>query len=140
MKKLYSGLAAAALMSAGLVASTGTVVVAADPAGYPGTIATGCTVDSPGTVGRGDSAKFKALVTYAGGTPTTGSVKFVVQSKRANGPKVSSVEDINDNGKAKFKTSLNAKGKYSVKVKYLPTDGSVFKSCSASTSVKVVND
>ena len=135
MKKFVAAAAGAALMSAGLVATTGTVAHA-DP--YPGTVATTTTVSAPAKVKRKKSAKICAVVTAKSGTATpVGTVTFTVTRNTGHFAQQASFAYLG--GQVCFTTSkLKKTGGYTANVQYTSKPGTVFNDSAGSAGFDVV--
>lgn len=134
MKKLTIGLLFAALAVCGLV-GVAPSATAADP--YPGTVQTTLVVKAKKKVVVGKKGKVKATVTASGNVSPTGKVQ--VKVKRVGGGFTFKQTRTYTGGTLKFKTrALKKPGRYKVKVKYVPTAGSVFAPSKAKTSFKVL--
>jgi len=122
-------------MSAGLVASTGTVAHA-DP--YPGTIATTTTVSAPAKVTRKKTAKVCATVAVKSGTGTpVGTVSFTV--KRNAGKFTQSASFAYTGGQVCFTTkALKKIGGYTVNAQYTSKPGTVFNDSAGTAGFDVV--
>ena len=123
MKKLVAGVAGTLVMSAGLVASTGTAAQA-DP--YPGTIATTTSVIAPKSVQQKSKVNVCATVAPKSGTGTpTGTVTIFV--KRNAGKFKQSASFAYSGGKVCLTTKkLKKLGGYSVSASYSSKPGTVY--------------
>lgn len=135
MKKLIAAIATLALMTLGLVAVSGGAASAGTE--YPGTVDTS-TVASGNNVKKGSRVKTKVNVTSASDAPEVGSVK--ITWKRVNGGFSKTITFEYAGGGAQTFTGpkLRKRGKYKGTAKYIPNDGSIFKSSSDTYTFKVV--
>ena len=133
MKKLIASAVGALMVSAGLVASTGTAAHA-DP--YPPNVDTTTTATAAKTVKKGRTANVCGQVKVKSGVGTPVG-KLTISVK---GRKFSDSESFGyAGGKVCFRTGkLNKTGKYKVKVTFDAKSGTVYKDSSDSTSFKVV--
>lgn len=132
MKKLIIGLFAAILMSAGLVAFSGSTATA-DP--YPGTVDT-TTQTNANNVRQGRKATVRTDVFTAGNGTPKGHLDIVV--KRDAGGFVFRTTRWYDGTTDVVQTpKLKKKGRYTVSARFDARDGSVFKNSSDSTTFRV---
>lgn len=136
MKKLTASLMVGFVTAASLLFISNASPASAAP--YPGTVATSTALGvKKDVVPKGGRNFFTTKVSSvgSGGTPK-GSVKFTV-TKRNGAVSFAATKSLTD-GTAQYKTpKLTSKGKYTVVVKYMPKDGSVWKKSSAEASFSV---
>jgi len=135
MKKLVAASVGVLVMSAGLVASTGTAAQA-DP--YPGTVATTTTAVSAAKVKRNRTANVCGKVTVTSGTGTPVGTLTITVTRKSGG--FSQSDSFNyAGGTVCLRTKkLKKLGKYVGEVAFTAKAGTVFKSSSDSTRFKVV--
>ena len=127
MKKLISGMFAAILMTAGLVAATGgTASANCTPSQYSGCVDTKTKIFAPNIVPRGTKAKVCATVKAKGSNATpVGTVKFKVT--RNAGGVLFKKKLAYSGGKICVKTKRLWKvGGYTVRAKFKSPAGSIF--------------
>ncbi|WP_139977444.1 Ig-like domain repeat protein [Nocardioides litoris] len=129
MKRLVLGLLATLLVAAGLVSASSTPASAACP--YTNCIQTSLNSEGPRVIRQGKKATIKVGVRAAGNVYPTGTVRFTVYKKGQRGSIFQRTKNVSPAeryvSRTRFTTPRLSPGTYTIRMRYTPTAGSVFK-------------
>ncbi|MGY2701574.1 hypothetical protein [Nocardioides sp. HB32] len=132
MKKLIVGIAGAAL----LVSSAGSAAFAGPHDGYPGVIKTQTTVSGPGKAKVGQTKTYNAkLVVASDGNPCKGT--FDLKVTKGDDTVQTGSKPLGDGNRSFDVTFDHGKGKYVVKVRFIPSNQNACKGSNGAKNVQV---
>lgn len=138
MKKAIAGAIVAFMVSAGLVAGSGSSAVANDADNpYVGTVKTNVRTSGPFRVPNRSFGRVKVRVNAAGNFKARGTIQIVIR-KRGKGKIRTKTAQYNGTPRTIRTGKLFGKGRYKVIVKYKPTPNSIWRKSRGIKLLRVV--